>query len=46
MRTEYKTVKILFFNEVALLTIDNPPVNPMSPQLSQDLREPFPGSPG
>ncbi len=41
MRTEYKTIKITLQNEIALLTIDNPPVNPMSPQLSRDLRDAF-----
>ncbi|MBI5584133.1 MAG: enoyl-CoA hydratase/isomerase family protein, partial [Deltaproteobacteria bacterium] len=41
MRTEYKTIKISHQDEIALLTIDNPPVNPMSAQLEQDLRDAF-----
>jgi 3-hydroxyacyl-CoA dehydrogenase/enoyl-CoA hydratase/carnithine racemase len=41
MRTEYKTIKISHRDEIALLTIDNPPVNPMSPQQEQDMRDAF-----
>jgi 3-hydroxyacyl-CoA dehydrogenase/enoyl-CoA hydratase/carnithine racemase len=41
MRTEYKTITISLQDGIAVLTIDNPPVNPMSPQLSQDLRDAF-----
>ena len=39
MQAEYKTVRITVEDGVALLTIDNPPVNQMSPQLSGDLTQ-------
>jgi enoyl-CoA hydratase/carnithine racemase len=39
MRAEYKTVRIAVEDSVALLTIDNPPVNQMAPQLSRDLTQ-------
>ena len=41
MQTEYETIKISLQDGIALLTIDNPPVNPMSVQLELDLREAF-----
>ena len=37
MQAEYKTVRIAVQDGVAALTLDNPPVNQMSPQLSRDL---------
>jgi 3-hydroxyacyl-CoA dehydrogenase/enoyl-CoA hydratase/carnithine racemase len=39
MKTEYKTIRVELKDGVALLTIDNPPVNQMSPQMGQDFRE-------
>lgn len=39
MKTEYKTIKVDLKDGVALLTIDNPPVNQMSPQMGLDFRE-------
>jgi 3-hydroxyacyl-CoA dehydrogenase/enoyl-CoA hydratase/carnithine racemase len=37
MKTDYRTIKVKIEKEVAVLTIDNPPVNQMSPQMGQDL---------
>jgi 3-hydroxyacyl-CoA dehydrogenase/enoyl-CoA hydratase/carnithine racemase len=37
MKTEYQTVKVTLQQSVAVLTLDNPPVNQMSPQLMQDF---------
>ena len=39
MKTEYKTIKVELKDGVAVLTIDNPPVNQMSPQMGQDFGE-------
>jgi len=39
MRAEYETVRIAVEDGVAALTIDNPPVNQMSSQLSRDLTQ-------
>ncbi|MBL7225826.1 MAG: enoyl-CoA hydratase/isomerase family protein [Desulfobacteraceae bacterium] len=39
MKTEYKTIKVELKDGVAVLTIDNPPVNQMSPQMGQDFRD-------
>ncbi len=39
MKTDYKTIKVEIKDGVAILIIDNPPVNQMSPQLAQDFRE-------
>ena len=39
MKTEYKTIKVEIKEGVAVFTIDNPPVNQMSPQLSEDFSE-------
>ncbi|MGD2127129.1 MAG: 3-hydroxyacyl-CoA dehydrogenase NAD-binding domain-containing protein [Desulfobacteraceae bacterium] len=39
MKREYETIKVELRDGVAVLTIDNPPVNQMSPQLSQDFAE-------
>ena len=39
MQAEYKTVIITVEDSVAVLTIDNPQVNQMSPQLSRDLTQ-------
>ena len=41
MQTEYKTTEFSRQDGIAVLTIDNPPVNPMSPQLDRDLRDAF-----
>ena len=37
MKTEYKTIKVELRDGVAVLTIDSPPVNQMSPQMAQDF---------
>ncbi len=37
MKTDYQTVKVTLQDGVAILTLDNPPVNQMSPQLMQDF---------
>jgi 3-hydroxyacyl-CoA dehydrogenase/enoyl-CoA hydratase/carnithine racemase len=37
MKTDYPTVKVTLQDGVAVLTLDNPPVNQMSPQLMQDF---------
>jgi len=37
MKTEYKTVKVELRDGVAVITIDSPPVNQMSPQMFQDF---------
>ncbi len=39
MQVEYDTIKIAVKDGVAVLTMDNPPVNQMSPQLSRDLTQ-------
>ncbi len=39
MKTEYKTIKVELRDGVAILTIDSPPVNQMSPQMGQDFGE-------
>jgi len=39
MRTEYKTIKVELRDGVAILVIDSPPVNQMSPQMAQDFGE-------
>ncbi len=39
MKIEYKTVKVETRDGVAVLTIDNPPVNQMSSQMGMDCRE-------
>ncbi len=39
MKTDYKTIKVKIDNGVAVFTINNPPVNQMSPQLNQDFAE-------
>jgi 3-hydroxyacyl-CoA dehydrogenase/enoyl-CoA hydratase/carnithine racemase len=39
MKKEYKTIKVSFEDGVAVLTIDSPPVNQMSPQMGQDFGE-------
>ncbi len=38
MRTDYKTIKTELRDDLVILTIDNPPVNQMSPQMAQDFR--------
>lgn len=37
MKTDYQTVKVILNHGVAVLHLDNPPVNQMSPQLMQDF---------
>jgi 3-hydroxyacyl-CoA dehydrogenase/enoyl-CoA hydratase/carnithine racemase len=39
MKKEYSTIRVTFEDAVAVLTIDNPPVNQMSAQMGQDFRE-------
>jgi 3-hydroxyacyl-CoA dehydrogenase/enoyl-CoA hydratase/carnithine racemase len=39
MRTDYSTIKIELKDGVAVFTLDNPPVNQMSPQLMKDFAE-------
>lgn len=39
MQVAYETIKISVTDGVAVLTIDSPPVNQMSPQLSSDLAQ-------
>ena len=39
MKTDYKTIKVELKDGVAVFTINNPPVNQMSPQLNQDFAE-------
>jgi len=39
MRTEYKTIKVELRDGVAVVVIDSPPVNQMSPQMAQDFGE-------
>jgi len=39
MKTDYRTITVDIVEGVAVFTIHNPPVNQMSPQLSQDLSE-------
>jgi enoyl-CoA hydratase/carnithine racemase len=39
MKTDYNTIKVEIKEDVAVFTIDNPPVNQMSPQLGEDFRE-------
>jgi 3-hydroxyacyl-CoA dehydrogenase/enoyl-CoA hydratase/carnithine racemase len=42
MKANYKTVRITIEDSVAVLTIDNPPANQLSPQLVADLAQAFP----
>ncbi len=37
MKTDYQTIKVELKDSVAVLTIDNPPVNQMSPQMMKDF---------
>ncbi len=39
MKTDYKTIQVKIDDGVAVFTINNPPVNQMSPQLNQDFAE-------
>jgi 3-hydroxyacyl-CoA dehydrogenase/enoyl-CoA hydratase/carnithine racemase len=39
MRTDYPTIKIELKDGVAVFTLDNPPVNQMSPQLMTDFKQ-------
>jgi 3-hydroxyacyl-CoA dehydrogenase/enoyl-CoA hydratase/carnithine racemase len=39
MKMDYKTIKVELRDGVAVLTIDNPPVNQFSPQMAQDFGE-------
>jgi 3-hydroxyacyl-CoA dehydrogenase/1,4-dihydroxy-2-naphthoyl-CoA synthase len=38
MRTDYKTIRTELRDGLAILTVDNPPVNQMSPQMTRDFR--------
>ena len=37
MKKEYQTIKVALEDGVAVLTINSPPVNQMSPQMGQDF---------
>jgi enoyl-CoA hydratase/carnithine racemase len=39
MKTDYQTIKVRVKDDVVVLTIDNPPVNQMSPQLMLDFSD-------
>jgi len=39
MKKEYSTIRVTFEETVAVLTIDNPPVNQMSARMAQDFKE-------
>ena len=39
MKTGYPTIQVGLKDGVAVFTLDNPPVNQMSPQLTKDFRE-------
>ena len=39
MKEEFKTIRVTIEDGVAVLTIDSPPVNQMSPQMGQDFGE-------
>ncbi len=39
MKMEYQTIKVTVKDALALLAIDNPPVNQMAPQMIRDFRE-------
>jgi 3-hydroxyacyl-CoA dehydrogenase/enoyl-CoA hydratase/carnithine racemase len=39
MKTDYPTIKVELKDNVAVLTLDNPPVNQMSPQLMMDFKQ-------
>jgi 3-hydroxyacyl-CoA dehydrogenase/enoyl-CoA hydratase/carnithine racemase len=39
MKTDYSTIKVDLKDNIAVLTLDNPPVNQMSPQLMKDFAE-------
>jgi len=39
MKTDYSTIKVDVKDNVAVLTLDNPPVNQMSPQLMTDFKQ-------
>jgi 3-hydroxyacyl-CoA dehydrogenase/enoyl-CoA hydratase/carnithine racemase len=39
MKTDYSTIKVELKDNVAVLTLDNPPVNQMSPQLMTDFKQ-------
>jgi 3-hydroxyacyl-CoA dehydrogenase/enoyl-CoA hydratase/carnithine racemase len=39
MNREYKTIKVDMRGRVAILTMDNPPVNQLSPDFSEELRD-------
>ena len=41
MKTDYKTIKVDLKDGVAVLAINNPPVNQMAPQMAQDFGEAF-----
>ena len=39
MKTDYETIRVTLKEGVAILAIDNPPVNQMSPQMVMDFKE-------
>jgi 3-hydroxyacyl-CoA dehydrogenase/enoyl-CoA hydratase/carnithine racemase len=44
MKMDYKTIKVELKDGVAVFTIDNPPVNQLSPQLAEDFRNAITGA--
>ena len=38
MKTDYKTIRTELRDGLAILTVDNPPVNQMSPQMARDFQ--------
>ena len=46
MKTDYKTIKVKIEDGVAVFTIDNPPVNQMSPELNEDFAQAITGAYG
>ena len=44
MKTDFKTVRVEITDGTAVLTLDNPPVNQMAPQLGRDFGEAITGA--
>ncbi|MBW1798054.1 MAG: enoyl-CoA hydratase/isomerase family protein, partial [Deltaproteobacteria bacterium] len=44
MKTEYKSIKVEMRDSVAVLTMNNPPVNQLSPDFSKELKEAVTGA--
>jgi len=38
MKTDFQTIRVNMEDSIAILTINNPPVNQMSPQMMEDFR--------